>query len=462
MALAMVLFAGGLHAIDRGERWRRHAARLAAEPGEREAARYIAAQLAEAGVGPALQTGYTQPVKLRSRQILEAYSSLFLVRDGVERRLVPGEDAVIDLSFDPGSGTRSPMVFAGYGISSPELGYDDLAGLDLRGKIAVVLAGGPPSLPVNLRAHFQSVEERNIALRRKAGAYGIITIPNPRNDETGWRRAASRRLEPAVSPADPAFEQDDDLELSVVMNPERAEMLFEGSGHTFREVLEAAAAGRPLPRFPLAAGLRASVATERRQTESQNIVGVLRGSDPALREEYVALSARLGDSGAARLLDVAESLHEAGVKLRRSLLFVFLTAEDRGLAGSQFFTHYPTVSAGSIVADLDVASAERGSLPITVAAADESDLGELIRAASLRACAGIRPEGSELPGSYYSFLLHGTPSAGFRIGGEADRPGDGSGAQCFDDMLLTLTQAVANRAAKPHWAAGSYFGQPRR
>jgi hypothetical protein len=264
----------------------------------------MAAEAAKAGrakrARPGLQS--TQPVKLRSRQILESYSSLFLVRAGVERRLVPGEDAGIDLSFDPGSGTRSPMVFAGYGISSPELGYDDLAGLDLRGKIAVVLAGGPASLPVNLRAHFQTAEERNIAMRRKAGAYGIITIPNSRNDETGWRRAASRRLGPAVSPADPAVEQDDDLELSVVMNPERAEMLFEGSGHTFREVVGAAAAG-------------ASVATERRQTESQNVRRAQRAG---------------GDSGAATLLDVAERLHEAGVKLRRSLLLVFRTSEGRG------------------------------------------------------------------------------------------------------------------------------------
>src|SRR5207248_5837672 len=137
-------------------------------------------------------------------------------------------------------------------------------------------------------AHYQSLEERHKLLRQRAGVFGIVTIPNPNGAGADWARIASRRLQQAKSLADPAFEQDDQLELSVIFNPGRAEMLFEGSGHTLREVLAAAKAGQPLPRFPLAASLRARIAIDRLETESQNVVGVLPGSDPGLKSEYVA------------------------------------------------------------------------------------------------------------------------------------------------------------------------------
>ena len=133
----------------------------------------------------------------------------------------------------------------------------------------------------------------------------------------------------------------------------RAEKLFAGSGHTFAEVLEAADSGKPLPRFTIPKRLKAAVAVKRVDVESQNVVAVLPGNDPGLKNEYVVLSAHLdhigigkpvnGDaiywgamdnaSGVAAMLDIAANLKESGTRLRRSVLFLAVTGEEKGLLG---------------------------------------------------------------------------------------------------------------------------------
>jgi hypothetical protein len=502
-APAGVLLVAALSAADHGERWWGHIRYLGGDslqerlPGtedHRQAARYVAAALQKAGVPAAGKNGYVQPVKLRPRRVLEQYSSLALVRDGAARPLALGEDAIVNLNFDPAPAAEGPLVFVGYGLTIPELHYDDLAGLDMHGKIAVILSGGPSSIPGPLRAHCQSIEERNRLLRQRAGVFGIVTIQNPKSMEIPWSREASSRFEAGMSLADPAFEQDDQLELSVMFNPGRADKLFEGSGHTFKELLAIADAGKPLPRFPLAASLRARVAVERNEGESQNVIGVLPGSDPKLKGEYVVLSAHLDHraamddaSGAASLLDIAEALHESGQKLRRSLLFVFVTGEERGLLGSEYFAQYPGVDAGSIVADLnvDVCLPLFPLRAITVYGLNESDLGAQIRAAGVRQ--GVRIEDDPVPqwdtsirGDQYSLIRRGVPAVAFKVGYKTgsteeqiartrlqeryrgplagvNQAADQSCASRFDALVLELAATVANQPKRPQWLATSYF-----
>jgi Peptidase family M28 len=530
VASASVLLVAALCAADHGERWWGHIGHLGADaleerlpgtPSHLKAAQYVAAELEKAGVLAAGRNGYLQPVKIRSRRILEQYSSLELVRAGVARPLAFGEDAIVSMGVDPAPAADAPLVFVGYGLTIPELHYDDLAGLDLHGKIAVILSGGPAEIPGPFRAHAQSTDERHKLLRQRAGVFGIVTIQNPRTMEVPWSREAGNRLEAATSAADPAFEQDDQLELSVMFNPERADKLFEGSGHTFKELLATADAGKPLPRFPLAVALRARVAVERNEGESQNVIGVLPGNDPELKREYVVLSAHLdhramgrilpgGDtdagamddaSGAASLLDIAGALHESphqsGPKLRRSLLFVFLTGEEKGLLGAEYFGQYPGVDAGSIVANLKV-DLVLPLLPlgrITVYGLNESDLGARIRAAGARK--GVRIQDDPVPQwdlsqrtDQYSLIRRGVPAVSFNVGYgkgstqeqmartrlkeryQAPVPGviqagvnqagvnqaaDKSGASRFDSVVLDTAMAVANQTQRPQWLATSYF-----
>jgi hypothetical protein len=506
-APACVLLVAALCAADHGERWWGHirylggdslTERLPGTEGHRKAAQYVAAELQKAGVLAAGKNGYMQPVKLRPRHILEQYSSLEMVRAGEARPLALGEDAIVSMRFDPAPAAEAQMVFVGYGLTIPELHYDDLAGLDMHGKIAVILSGGPSNIPGPFRAHCQSTDERNKLLRQRAGVFGIITIQNPKSMEIPWPEEAGNRLEAGMSLADPAFEQDDQLELAVMFNPARAGKLFEGSGHTFKELLAMADAGQPLPRFPLAASLRARVAVERNEGESQNVIGVLPGSDPKLKGEYVVLSAHLDHahldhrgalddaSGAASLLDIAEALHESGQKLRRSLLFVFVTGEEKGLLGTEYFAQYPGVDAGSIVADLNVDLC----LPlfplrsITVYGLNESDLGAGIRAAGARK--GVRIEDDPDPqwdvsirSDQYSLIRRGVPAVAFKAGnakgsteeqiarkrlnerysasGGANQAADKLCASRFDGVVLELATTVANQAQRPQWLATSYF-----
>lgn len=495
---ASVLLIAALYAADHGERWWGHIGSLGGDSREerlpgteshRKAAQYVAAELEKAGVLAAGKGGYMQPVKFRSRRILEQYSSLALVRDGAARPLALGEDAIVGMDVDPAPAAEAPLVFVGYGLTIPELHYDDLAGLDLHGKIAVILSGGPSDIPGPLRAHCQSNDERHKLLRQRAGVFGIVTIQNPKSMEIPWPRQASNRFEAASSAADPAFEQDDELELSVMFNPERADKLFEGSGHTFKELLAIADAGKPLPRFPLAASLRASIAVERTEGESQNVIGVLPGSDPKLKREYAMLSAHLDHreigkflpsdrtaagamddgSGVASLLDLAQALHESGTTLRRSLLFVFLTGPEKGLLGSEYFAQYPGVDAGSIVADLgvDLCMPPFPLDRITVYGLNESDLGARIRAAGARQGVRIQDDPDaqwdvSLRSDQYTLIRRGVPAVAFKVGTQKGSTEEQTAktrlsASRFDGLVLELAVTVANRAERPQWLATSYF-----
>ena len=131
-------------------------------PEHRKAANYVADQLARAGVQPAGTNGFLQPVTFRSRKIDEAKSSLALVRRGKETPLVLGDDASFGMRIDPAPTVEAPLVFAGHGLVIPEVEHDDFAGLDVKGKVVVYLAGSPD-------ATCPAPSARTTSRRRNAG-----------------------------------------------------------------------------------------------------------------------------------------------------------------------------------------------------------------------------------------------------------------------------------------------------
>ena len=118
----------------------------------------------------------------------------------------------------------------------PEKNYDELAGLDVKGKIVVYLAGGPKSIPGPLKSHYQSGAERWKYLKA-AGAIGIASIPNPKSMDIPWSRATLARLMPSMSLADPAITRPQACAWSVAINPDHADKFFQGTGHTIAEIL---------------------------------------------------------------------------------------------------------------------------------------------------------------------------------------------------------------------------------
>ena len=416
--------------------------------GLRKASTYVVEQLKKSGLEPAGTNGYYQPVKFFSRQIDESASSLALVRDGKSEPLVLGEDAMFSTRFGLLPSVNAPLVFAGYGLRIPETKYDDFSGLDVKGKVIVYIAGSPADVPSALSAHYQSTGERARTLR-ELGAVGFISIPNPASMDIPWSRMTLARTRPSMLLADPSLNDTQGVQLAVTFNPADAEKLFVGAGHTFADLAALAKDRKPLPHFPLTASIQAKATVLQKDVESDNIVAKLPGSDPRLKSEYVVLSAHLdhvgigepinGDkiyngamdnaSGSALLLDIAAAMHAAKTKPRRSILFLFVTAEEKGLLGSKYFASYPTVPRASIVADLNTDM----FLPIiplkilTVLGLNESSLGSDVREVAKQLGVEVQPDPEPLRNSFvrsdqYSFIRQGVPSLAMSVGAAKGSP----------------------------------------
>ena len=474
--------------------------------GHRQAAEFVADQFARLGLKPAGTDGYIQPVRFRSKTIDEAHSTLALVREGRTTPIELGPDAIISLRVDPAAEIEAPLVFVGHGLRSPEAKVDDFAGLDVRGKVVVILGGAPESIPGALAAHLQSAGERG-ALLRELGAVGMVTIANPKSMDIPWERSSLARFLPQMALADPGMDDYRGLKIAVSMNPARADKLFEGTGQTIAAILAATDASKPLPHFAIPAQLKATVAVDRADVTSQNVAAILPGTDPQLKDEYVAFTAHLdhigvgkpinGDpiyngamdnaSGVASLIDVAARLKEAGVALKRSVLFVAVTGEEKGLLGSRYYATSPTVDRKAIVANINTDM----FLPLfpmkrlTVFGLAESDLGD--DATGVARALGMDTEPDPEPkrnvfirSDQYSFIRQGIPAIALKVGylkgspeeatakkwlteryhapsDDLNQPVDLQAAADFDALVARLIERVANRDARPAWKAESFF-----
>ena len=441
-----------------------------------------------------------------SRQIVERDSSLAVVHKGQVEPLTLGDDAIFNTRVDLAPSVEAPLVFAGYGLTIPELGYNDLAGLDLRDKVVVIFPGAPAEIPGALASHYQSAGERWKALR-KAGVVGVITILNPAAMDIPWSRISANRAHPSMALKDAEFDDTLGEELAVTFNPEKAQKLFEGSGHSLQELVDLVKDRKPLPRFPLTLSIRAKASVNKKDVESSNLVAQLTGSDPKLKNEYVVLSAHLdhlgvgepinGDriyngamdnaAGSAVLLDLIRSLKKAAAKPRRSLLFVFVTGEEKGLLGSRYFTSHPTVKPGSMIANINIDM----FLPIvplkvlTVYGLAESDLGDMARdvAQSLGVQVQSDPEPQRnafIRSDQYNFIRHGVPALAMGVGFEKgspeqtifknwltqryhapsddlEQPVDLAAAGKYEEIIHTLMIRVADASGRPQWKPDSFF-----
>ncbi|HEV7674190.1 MAG TPA: M28 family metallopeptidase [Candidatus Angelobacter sp.] len=475
-------------------------------PGLRKAQEYVVEQLKSAGLEPVGSKSYYQPIRFESRQIVEKESSLALMHNGQIEPLTLGDDAIFSTRVNLAPVVNAPLVFAGYGLTIPELGHNDFADLNVRDKVVVIFSGAPAEIPGALASHYQSAGERWKALH-KAGAVGIITILNPAAMDIPWSRISANRAHPSMALKGAEFDETAGEELAVTFNPEKAQKLFEGSGHTLQELLDLVKDRKPLPRFPLIPTIRAKASVNKKTVESANLVAELPGSDPQLKNEYVVLSAHLdhlgvgepinGDriyngamdnaSGSAVLLDVIASLKKSPKKLKRSLLFVFVTAEEKGLLGSRYFTTHPTVKPGSMIANINIDM----FLPIvplkvlTVYGLGESDLGDMARevAQSLSVQVQADPEPQRnafIRSDQYNFIRHGVPALAMGVGFEKgspeqeifknwrtqryhapsddlDQPVDVAAAGKYEEIIHGLMVRAADDPGRPQWKPESFF-----
>jgi len=475
--------------------------------GLKRAQAYVVDQLKKSGLDPAGSDGFYQPVKFVQRQVNESDSNAALIQDGKPLALVAGDDMLFSSKSDTGEkGLTAPLVFVGYGLKIPEKNFDDLAGQNLAGKIVVFINGSTSDIPAALASHYSTIVERWKSLRA-AGAIGIISIPNPASMDIPWSRISVNRLHPSMDLAGAESNETDGLKLALTFNPASAEKLFAGSAHAFAELAALAKDRKPLPHFTLPAALQAHVSVRSSELDSANLVAKLSGSDSALKDEFVVLSAHLdhlgigepvnGDrlyngamddaSGSAVLLDIAANLKAHPEKLSRSLLFVFVCAEEKGLLGSRYFATHPTVPQKSIIADINIDM----FLPIVplkfleVKGLEESDLGD--RAAAVAASLGVKaiPDQEPLRNRFirsdqYSFIVKGIPAVkmdvGFLLGSpeqkafkdwltnryhapsdDLDQPKDLAAAALYEEIICRLLIDTANNPARPQWKPTSFF-----
>ena len=477
----------------------------------RKAAEFIAAAFRGAGLRPAGSDGYFQPVPFVVRTVDESKSHLALLRDGAEQPLVLGEDASFALRAPLAVRVDAPLVFAGYGLSIPELAHDDLAGLELKGSVVVYLSGSPRGLPGPVISHARSQAWRAF---QAAGAVGMIVVSPAREGAAAYERGARFRFAPQMALDEPALDGQAGNQLSLTFNPGRAEKLFIGAAETFAALASRADSGLPLPHFALPVRIRSSARLLERRLLSDNVVGLLPGTDPALANEYVVLTAHFdhvgigpavnGDSiyngamdnasGTALLIDAARQLAGSSVRRHRSVLFVAVTAEEHGLLGSRWFANHPTVPGEALVANLNTDM----FLPfmplkyVMVNGLEESNLADDARRVGadqhIQVMTDPEPEENRFVRSdQYSFILRGIPALSVKVGytrdspehtivrefrvkryhlpsDDVDQPIDRQSAEDFERYYVALVNEMANRSTRPSYNADSYFRKfaPRR
>lgn len=482
------------------------------------AANYVAAQYALLGVKPGGDKGgYLQRVPLLAfRPAGEGSVTLTGApqADGAAAvALKYGEDYLptaqaqaADLSVE------APMVFVGYGIVDATRGRDDYAGLDVKGKIVVMLTGAPTAIQTEERAHLSSPNTKR-AEAAKRGAIGVVTIPTTSSEKrrpfargvngmkewrVTWRDAQD--VGAIRAPAAPSLAQ---------ISLAGAAKLFAGAPSALDAVLaEAETPQGAVKGFPLTTKLKVALKTEIEKRESSNVVGIIEGSDPTLKAQTVILSAHLDHigikenakpgedrinngaldnaSGVATLLEVARGFKNTKVRPKRSIVLLALTGEEKGLVGSDYFANNPTVKKADIAADvnLDMPVLLYPFTDVIAFGADRSTVGEAVKHAAARVGVGL--SGDPLPeeglftrSDHYRFVEQGIPAVflmtGFQNGGEKafttflktnyhhpgddlNQPIDYQAAAKFALVNYEIARELANAPARPVWKKGDFFG----
>ena len=339
--------------------------------GERIAAEYITRQFQKYGLEKIpSEDSFYQDIPMHGSYPLES-SELTLYSGADTFKLKYAEDYFLYRSgqqtFIPVS---LPLVFVGYGIIAPEYDYNDYQSVNVEGKIVVYIDGEPLSEDEDyFNGKFPTIysypeSKRKIALGR--GAAGTIQISL--NGADSWESVIKD-----FSFEDVTLAYSPSSNLSVILNPDIAYILFSESGFTFRDILDMHL-NHSMKSFELKPRLKFKGVFKERDFLASNVIGIIRGSDPELNDTYLIVSAHYdhlgiglpvdGDSvyngaldnaiGVSVLLELAKSFSELNIKTKRSIIFIATTGEEKGLLGSIYYTDNPIVPLYKTIADVNI------------------------------------------------------------------------------------------------------------
>lgn len=492
--------------------------RAPATRGGELATTYIAAQLRSAGIQPGVNGSYFQRVPIDVVTVDSASMHVQASGKATAQLHFPDDVVIWAGSAVPSSAAHAEIVFAGYGVTAPEYKWDDFKGLDVKGKVLLVLVNDPPATAREPQLFggaamtyygrwtykFEEAERR--------GAVGALIVHTTAAASYPWHTVVASWSTPQrMLPRDASLPAP--LGFRGWITDAAATALLRQAGLDLA-ALRTQAATRGF--HPVNTGITLDVAFRSavQHLESQNVVGVLPGRDKTLGRQYVALSAHWdhfgigpkvnGDSiyngavdnasGVSTLLAVARAAAQAP-RRRRSLVFVFVTAEEAGLLGSSWFAQHPTMPDSDIVADLnlDVVTVLGKVRDLNVLGSDKSTLGPML--AHLIAPNGMRidPDAHPEAGHFYrsdhfSFAKAGVPAVsigagtdyvgrptGWGVQQEDDytahryhQPADNyspdfdlSGAAQIGDIVLRFATALANSPVLPAWNPHAEFKSAR-
>ncbi len=480
------------------------------------AARYVAGQFSQNRVVPKGDNAtYYQSVPLRST-ILAADPPIFEIRGNTAtEKLHYLDDFTVNSSYKEDAGEiTAPLVYAGYGIVAPRFGVDDYAGLDVKGKIVVLLSGYPQGMPNDEGAHFAGGEIKRRAAAER-GAVGLISLQTPKS-EKAFAFALVRQystissmiwLEADGRPArdTPTLQQRAGLSMPA------SQKLLAHAGTKLEDLVAAADVKQQPARLGFGVSVHMAKKSVRADLSSTNVVGMVEGSDPVLKNEYVVFTAHLdhlgiakgkpGDniyngamdnaSGVAVLIESARLLAQMPKKPRRSILFIALTGEEKGLLGADYFARNPTVPRGSIVANvnLDMPVLTFDFADVIAYGAEHSTLGPVVARAVKKLGIALTPDPTPeqlffVRADHYMFVREGIPSLNLwtgiksfnknedakkivdefmlktyhRVSDDLSLPFNYDAAARFALVNFNIGVEIANTKERPAWNKGNFFG----
>lgn len=418
-------------------------------PGEDKAVRYIQAQFQRIGLEPGFGDGWFQPVPVKLGAV-DTAGTMRVAVGGKTRTLKFGDDMLLysRTGRSPATIRDSELVFVGYGVDAPEHRWNDYAGIDVRGKTVVMLSNDPgyfgkdPELFEGPRLTEYGKRTTKAETAARKGAAAVLTIFDPSDSPGGWATMRNVLSQPLYEIDEPGARAAS-LQAQGLIAPEPAAALFADAGLDLA-ALRKAADRRGFKAVPLAAKMSAVVRTDFSALSSRNVAGLLRGSERP--DEVVVYTAhwdhmgvergRAGDaifngavdnaSGVAAMLEVAGRMAAQG-RPKRSVLFLALGLEERGLLGSQYYVRHPAFALNKTVAVLnfDALNVFARTHDLSVMNSGDSDLKDLLAAELAKQgrvpgeelAPNIRPDSDHSP-----FLRAGVPGLWTLLGAQPRDP----------------------------------------
>jgi hypothetical protein len=397
---------------------------------------YVVGQLKAVNVKPAGEGGmWLQKVRLRKAIPQDAQLAINNQPAAKGSFVFFPNPAVAKINLTAG------LAFAGYGISEPSLGYDDYAGLDVKGKVVIVMRGAPEKFPSSVMAHVMSTDNilKVAANQGAAGVFIALAGPNARVPDLsrGSYSVLGDKGEVVVSAT-----YNKQIQVLAAINAAVLTPLMQQAGKDLQQITDQLKAGTP-GSFAIDSKVTLSYASTYQDILSYNVIGKIEGTDAKLKNEYVIHSAHLdhlgigkpveGDSiyngahdnasGTASVLGIAKIYSQIKAKPKRSILFVLMTGEEMGDLGSGYFAKHPTVPAKSLVADVntDMPTIIAPLLSITALGAEHSSLANQVEQAAGYLGLEVQPDPEPkqvrfVRSDQYSFVLAGIPALHVKYG----------------------------------------------